>query len=268
VRAEGADGVIFQNVHVEWSGEPDVMNGPYGIYPVLSKNVLIESSYVRGASDAGIYVGQSENVIVRWSVATGNVAGIEIENTKDADVYLNRAYDNTGGLLIFDGPGLQRDGCRVYVGSETPPGCKGTRAFFNYVAHNNRPNFASGGTVALVPRGTGMILLSTDKIEVFGNVLRDNESTNIVIVTSELLKDSAGFSYQPGFDPWIEWVDVHHNLITNGGTDPDFGNILVSFAGFIFGHPTNDIPQIIFDGYIDPAKAAPNGNLPPEIDLL
>lgn len=267
VRAEGADGVIFQNVHVEWSGEPDTMNGPYGIYPVLSKNVLIEGCYVRGASDAGIYVGQSENVVVRWSVATGNVAGIEIENTKNADVYLNRAYDNTGGLLIFDGPGLQRDGCRVFPGHEEPPDCKGTRAFFNYVANNNRPNFASGGTVALVPRGTGMILLSTDKIEVFGNIIRKNQSVNLVIITSELLKNYAGFSYGPTFDPWIESVDVHHNVISGGGGKPDFANPLVGFAGFKFQHPSNALPQIIFDGYIDPAKADGSGNLPAHINI-
>src|SRR5690606_4853028 len=58
VRVEGADGVVFQNVHVEWSGEPSAANGAYGLYPVQSRNVLIEGCYVRGASDAGIYVGQ------------------------------------------------------------------------------------------------------------------------------------------------------------------------------------------------------------------
>jgi len=266
VRVEGADGVIFQNVHVEWEGEPDTMNGPYGIYPVLSKNVLIESCFVRGASDAGIYVGQSEGVVLRRSTATGNVAGIEIENTKDADVYLNAAYDNTGGMLIFDGPGLQRDGCRVFPDHEEPPGCKGTRAFFNYIADNNRPNFASGGTVAMVPRGTGMILLSTDKIEVYGNVIRNHDFTNVAIITSELLKDWAGFSYGPTFDPWIESVDLHHNLITHGGRDPDLSHVLVSFAAFISGYPYNAMPQIIFDGYIDPAKAQ-GGSLPPDINI-
>lgn len=55
-----------------------------------------------GASDAGIYVRQSRDVIVRNSRAEFNVAGIEIENTVNADVYGNTATNNTGGI-----PGVQ-----------------------------------------------------------------------------------------------------------------------------------------------------------------
>jgi parallel beta-helix repeat protein len=269
VRVEGADGVTFQNLHVVWSGEPRKENGAYGIYPVLSQNVLVEGCYVRGSSDAGIYVGQSEGVIVRWSKAEGNVAGIEIENTKDADVYLNSAVDNTGGLLVFDGSGLQRDGCRVYPGAEDPPGCKGTRVFFNYVANNNRANFASGGTVALVPRGTGFLILSTDKIEVFGNVFRDNGSSNVIVVTSELLREFAGLSYgnDLDFDPWTEHIDVHHNVIVNGGFAPDPNHQLVQVVAALFSAHGTDIPQILFDGYVDPAKTDATGKLLPELQI-
>ena len=269
VRVEGAEGVTFQNLHVEWSGEPRTENGAYGIYPVLSRNVLVEGCYVRGSSDAGIYVGQSEGVIVRWSRAEGNVAGIEIENTKDADVYFNTAVDNTGGLLVFDGPGLLRDGCRVYPGSEDPPGCKGTRVFWNYVANNNRANFASGGTVALVPKGTGFLILSTDKIEVFGNIFRDNGSSNVIIATSELLREWAGLSYgnDVDFDPWTEHIDVHHNVIVNGGFAPDENHQLVLIAQALFAGLGEDIPQIIFDGYIDPDKTDENGKLLPELQI-
>src|SRR5690606_25137437 len=89
---------------------------------------------------------------------------------------------------------------------------------------------------------------------------------NVAIITSELLKDWAGFSYGPTFDPWIESVDLHHNLITHGGRDPDLSHVLVSFAAFISGYPYNAMPQIIFDGYIDPAKAQ-GGSLPPDINI-
>jgi parallel beta-helix repeat protein len=267
VRVEGADGVVFQNLHVEWSGEPDTDNGAYGIYPVLSRNVLIDGCYVRGSSDAGIYVGQSETVVVRRSRAEGNVAGIEIENTKDADVYFNVATDNTGGLLVFDGPGLIEDGCRVYVGSEDPPGCKGTRVWANWVYGNNRENFASGGTVALVPQGTGFLLLSTDKIEVFGNVFRGNDSSNLVIVTTQLLEEWGGYRYDDqDFDPWVEHVDIHHNVVADGGGNPDVdGSELDSIVNIFFAG--QGIPQVLFDGYVDPAKVGSDGNLPPEINI-
>jgi parallel beta-helix repeat protein len=64
-----------------------------------------------GASDAGIYVGQSKHIIVRNSKAYQNVAGIEIENSWYADVYENEAFNNTGGILVFDLPDLiQKEG--------------------------------------------------------------------------------------------------------------------------------------------------------------
>ena len=64
--------------------------------------MLIDSCVAIGASDAGIYVGQSENIIVKNSIAEFNVAGIEIENSYYADVFNNYASNNTGGILVFD----------------------------------------------------------------------------------------------------------------------------------------------------------------------
>src|SRR5262245_26723576 len=84
VKVEGADGVVFRRVRAQWTGEPKSSNGAYGLYPVQCKNVLLEECEAYGASDAGIYVGQSQNIIVRRCRAERNVAGIEIENSSDA----------------------------------------------------------------------------------------------------------------------------------------------------------------------------------------
>ena len=82
--------ITVRRVRTEWTGGPSAENGAYGIYPVQTENTLIEGSVAIGASDAGIYVGQSRNVVVRDSRAEFNVAGIEIENTVHADVWGNR----------------------------------------------------------------------------------------------------------------------------------------------------------------------------------
>jgi parallel beta-helix repeat protein len=71
--------IIIRRVRTEWTNGPDEKNGAYGIYPVQTENVLLEESVAIGASDAGIYVGQSRNVVVRNNRAERNVAGIEIE---------------------------------------------------------------------------------------------------------------------------------------------------------------------------------------------
>src|SRR5579862_1325266 len=70
--------ITIRGVRVAWTGGSKTTNGAYGIYPVRSRKVLIEDSSSYGASDAGIYVGQSVDVIVRRCHAEQNVAGIEI----------------------------------------------------------------------------------------------------------------------------------------------------------------------------------------------
>ena len=156
-------------MRTEWTGGPEETNGGYGLYPVLCTDVLIEDCVVRGASDAGIYVGQSEDSIVRRNSVEQNVAGIEIENCTKADVYENVATDNAGGILVFTMPDLpKKDGrhCRV---------------FKNPVMANNHENFApKGNIVATVPPGTGIMIMASDQVEVFDNTIEQNQTVRPV----------------------------------------------------------------------------------------
>ena len=129
---EGSN-IIIRRVRTEWTNGPDVKNGAYGIYPVQTTNVLIEDNVAIAASDAGIYVGQSEQIIIRGNRAEFNVAGIEVENSVGADVYNNTTVSNTGGILVFNMPGIPKRGY-------------GTRVFDNDVRDNNTANFAAPGT--------------------------------------------------------------------------------------------------------------------------
>src|SRR5262249_47331620 len=140
IKAQGTKRMIFHNVRAEWTGGPKESNGSYGLYPVLCTDVVIEGCTAIGASDAGIYVGQSENIVVRRNVARQNVAGIEIENSIRADVSENQASDNAGGILVFTLPDLPKKDGRI------------CRVFRNRVVANNHENFApKGNTVASVP---------------------------------------------------------------------------------------------------------------------
>ena len=126
IKVKDSDGVSFVNLKAVYTGEVSEENGAYSLYPVTSKNVLVTGCYVRGASDAGIYVGQSENVIVSNNEVEENVAGIEIENCIASDVFGNNVHDNTGGILIFDLPGLPV----IENGRQT-------RIFDNIIKNNN-----------------------------------------------------------------------------------------------------------------------------------
>ena len=100
-----SENVIMRNIRSAWTGEVSTQNGAYALYPVLCKN-LIEGCEAIGASDAGIYVGQSQNVTVKNNKAYYNVAGIESENSSQVEIYNNEIYQNTGGLLISISPTL------------------------------------------------------------------------------------------------------------------------------------------------------------------
>ncbi|MEM9635900.1 MAG: parallel beta-helix domain-containing protein, partial [Pseudomonadota bacterium] len=159
-------------VKTEWTGKPKKTNGAYGLYPVMCQNVLIDSCVSVGASDAGIYVGQSEQIIVRNSLAHHNVTGIEIENSRMADVYDNATHNNTGGILVFDLPNLvKKNGGHV-------------RVFNNEVRENNLKNFApKGNIVAGVPPGTGILILATSDVEVFNNQIINNRTASTSIIS-------------------------------------------------------------------------------------
>ena len=239
LKVSEAENVTIRGVRVEWTGGPKTSNGAYGLYPVLTRNVLIEDSIAIGASDAGIYVGQSRDVVVRNNRAERNVAGIEIENTINADVHGNTATDNTGGILVFNMPALSQQGDAI-------------RVYRNRVTGNNTANFGAKGTpVASVPAGSGIVINSNDGIEVFDNDIADNRTANIIIssVYSTGYKDDDASS---GFDPYPERIFVHGNRLSGGGDSPD-GFDLKALKMAVFGLGKS-FPDVLFDGFENPAR--------------
>lgn len=201
LKAKSCTDITFVRVGTVWSGEPRKENGAYGLYPVQCTNVFIDECYAYGASDAGIYVGQSTNAIVRNSVAQGNVSGIQVENTTNADVYKNEVFDNTGGISVFDLPGLTKYGSK-------------TRVYDNHCYDNNRTNFApAGNTVGNVPAGTGIMLLSTREVEVFDNEIKDNMFGGIIMASYLMLGQPA----DPNYNPLYGNIYVHDNNYSRNG---------------------------------------------------
>lgn len=233
IKSKGADRIVYHKLRVEWTGGPKESNGAYGVYPVESKDVLVDSVIVRGASDAGIYVGQSRNIIVRDSIVTENVAGIEIENSYDADVFDNIATRNTGGVLIFDLPSLPQ------------MGGKNVRVFDNIIIDNMTPNFApKGNIVANVPTGTGVMVMANRNVEIFDNVLGENGTSNIMVV---------GYRFEhkdPNYDPLPQNVVIWDNQHGRAGWDPKFrgGPEIAAAMGGSF-------PAIFWDGAGGATKA-------------
>jgi parallel beta-helix repeat protein len=226
LKAKGSDQISFVNVRVEWTGGPKETNGAYGVYPVSSTNVLIDRVLVRGASDAGIYVGQSKNIVVKNSRAEFNVAGIEIENSYDADVFDNVTTRNTGGILVFDLPNLPQMGGRSH------------RIYRNRIVQNDTPNFApKGNIVANVPVGTGVMVMANMDVHVFDNEIDGNQSTGVVLASYTQKFDDKTYN------PLPRDVVVRNNRFGRNGWDPKFpgAEILAKAVG-------GTIPPVMWDG--------------------
>jgi parallel beta-helix repeat protein len=235
IKSKGADNIVYNQIMVTWTNGPDPSNGAYAIYPVESTGVLVDGVIVSGASDAGIYVGQSSRITVRNSIAENNVAGIEIENSRDALVEHNIASKNTGGILVFDLPGLPVMGGGNVIVRE------------NVVSGNTTPNFAPpGNIVAGVRRGTGIMVMANENVLVTRNVVSDNPTAAFMVIA--FTKEYEDERY----NPFPRNVTIGENLADNVGTEPDFegGEMLAAAFG-------GALPPVMWDGLSEPDGAAP-----------
>jgi parallel beta-helix repeat protein len=226
VKSKGVDQISMINLMVEWTGGPKTTNGSYGVYPVSSTNVLIDRVTVKGASDAGIYIGQSKNIVVQNSRAEDNVAGIEIENCFNADVHDNVSTHNAGGIMVFDLPGLPQMGGHS------------TRVFHNEVVNNDTPNFApKGNTVAGVPTGTGIMVMANRDVHVFDNHIDGNASAGVMLVAY------LNAFTDPAYNPLPRDIAVHGNRFGRNGFAPvwEGGAALARGLG-------GTLPPVLWDG--------------------
>ena len=233
IKSYGVKGLNLINTKIEWTVKNRAENGSYGFYPVMSSEILIEGNTVIGASDAGIYVGQSRNIIVRNNIAEYNVAGIEIENSTNADVYNNEVRYNTGGILVFDLPDLF-----VAAGSNT-------RIYKNHVYENNLENFAaSAATVSFVPAGTGILLLAAKNTEISENIVEDHNLASVVLasyyVTSFKTKDKR-------FNHLVKGTYIHSNSFKRNSLAPYKSGSMLGGLLMALSLP-GSVPHIVYDG--------------------
>lgn len=244
IKVQACKNVTFRGMEATWTGGPQTTNGGYGLYPVSCTNVLMEKCEASFASDAGIYVGQSTNVVVRDNYAHDNVAGIEIENTRNADVYNNKSVNNSGGLLVFDMPDLpQANGYKIKVHD-------------NLVENNNHPNFAAAGTVvATLPPGSGLTIMAHREIEAYNNTIRGHHT--VAISVSSWLFTGQPFESKE-YDPFCAAIFIHDNVLENnhGPMDltTDFGKLLTAIAG-------GQTVGIAIDGIFNPATYGKGGEV-------
>ena len=246
--------VVMDTLRAEWTINPfGTSKMAYGLYPVSSDNIKIVNSKVVGTRDAGVYVGQSTNILVAGNEVANNVAGVEIENSHNAIVENNLVHDNTGGILIF--------------ALKAPPRFKDTKDILvrnNTIVDNNTPPFANAtGLVLTIPPGTGVMVLAAQNVEVTGNVIRRHQTTGVLLITAFAAgeQDTSGTIDSQGkpYDNYGRGAYVHNNTISDFGYQPGGAFAQAASAGglkdftdpFMAGYKS--FPAVMWDGIVDPA---------------
>lgn len=243
IKVQACQNVVMRDVKATWTQGQLATNGAYGLYPVSSTNILMEDCEASYAMDAGIYVGQSNNVTVRNNYVHHNVAGLEIENTISGEVYGNIAKNNTGGMLIFDMPDLpQANGDRI-------------KFYDNLMEDNNGENFAPKGmVVSTIPPGSGMIIMSHSNIEMYNNIIKGHKTLGVAV--NSWLFTGVPFKSEQ-FDPYCSNIFIHDNKILNtqGPTDTttEYGQLLSAVLN-------NQAYDLMTDGIFKPSFIDENGN--------
>jgi parallel beta-helix repeat protein len=220
----------------------------YAVFPVMSDHVVIEGCRVNAVADAGLYVGQSTDIVLRHNHVTGSVAAIELENSAHGTAHDNYASGNTAGLLAFKDGGLlvqQSDHHRVA---------------HNVFDDNNEPNYGTG-TVAGVPTGTGLLVISDDDSVYEYNFVRGNDTFGIAVIDAVI----AGLT--PAVDQKTERNTIRRNVATGnaGNPDPDAfpADILFVLSEFTSGDPPVQDHGNCFEGN---GTDIPTTFIPPQLE--
>lgn len=190
----------------------------YGPFPVCSHNGIIESNHLTGGNnapgspdvgiDAGIYVGDSDGVIVRNNFVTNYAVGIEIENTSNVVVQNNNVKKNSGGIVLLVLPGLHNFATNNVLIER------------NQVLQNNLPNPVpfegpTGDPLGNLPTGTGILNVGGDGVVIRNNKVIGNDSWGITIAQNPFAVFDARIEPNPDNN------QVYGNVALQNGKIPD-----------------------------------------------
>ncbi len=221
VRGFSEDGIFLlcaDGIAVE--GNTAVDNDEYGIFPSHVVGGRVTGNHASGAKDTGIYVGQSRDVLVEHNVAQANVSGFEVENSSGVTVQRNLATGNTGGFLTFALPGLDVHANEANTIQD------------NVSAFNNLANECTGGDVCLVPTGTGILAVSTQRNVIRRNLVIGNGSVGIALTD---FCSAAGVPPEVcatlDIEPLPNGNRIAENVVLRNGRDPDLARLPPELAG-------------------------------------
>jgi parallel beta-helix repeat protein len=170
--------------------------------------VMTDNEAMNTARDAAIYVGQSDDVLIKGNRVHDNLLGIEVENSRHCAVIENEVFGNTVGVLVDILP---------FLGRKTQ---ETTLVAFNRIHDNNRTNTAEpSDLVAVFPPGIGILLAGADTTTISANTVSGNQLVGLGVISLCL-----GFALQGlgcdglDIDPNSDHNRIARNIVEGNGT--------------------------------------------------
>ena len=184
-----------------------ISNEEYGIFPIRSSHGLIRSNQVSGSNDTGIYIGQSQDAVIKGNYVSDCTVGIDVEVSSNITVKDNIATENTIGMTAVVLPGLS-----LTVTTDI-------QIIDNTFDDNNRANPVTDpeDVLSQLPSGIGLLIFAADHVMVKDNSVMGNNSVGIAVVQLP----PALASLDPRIDPFPDYNEIIDNVVMENGSNPD-----------------------------------------------
>ena len=173
--------------------------GTFGITLELCSDATVNNVRVTGMSSSGVYAGSSEQVHFTSLESHGNAIGIELGNSINSEIRTSHAYENAVGVFIALQPHLSS---KISLDNQV---------IDNVIENNNREVMQD----QKLPRGTGVMVLAADHVELKGNTIRDHRNAGLAVYS--LTGDFADNKIDVGIYP--EYLSAHDNFYAGNKLD-------------------------------------------------
>lgn len=171
------NGIWLKHVnHFSIEDNVSINNLENGIWPTLSANGQVRRNVSYGSLDSALWVEASENVRVIGNDLHHSPTGLEVTISKNLTIASNNVHHNTVGIGLYHpaAAGLSSPWPIAELG--------GWSLSNNYVHDNNEANTATGGEVALLPPGLGILILGVDRVSLQQNRIEKNDFVGVGMI--------------------------------------------------------------------------------------
>jgi parallel beta-helix repeat protein len=180
----------------------------YSIFPIRSsKGRVTRNTASATFTDACIYVGQSEDVVVDHNQASDCQIGFQLENTRNVRMHHNRATGNTAGLIVD-----------VIAGHQTLIAADNVVAD-NVFADNNRANSGPGSDTGDLIPGIGVVIDGADRTLLSHNLIERNQLFGLTLVNFCIGNPQACTDPNLAIDPYPDGNRVVHNRFVSNNAN-------------------------------------------------